>query len=71
MRRLLTRLVARRSPQRARPTPSRLRALDDLIPHRPDPVHCAACGMLLGAVALRRGACPRCRARFTPERAER
>jgi hypothetical protein len=70
MLRLLTRFLASPAPPRARPKPSRLRTHENLVQRRPDPAHCEACGMLLGAIALRRGACPRCRARFTPERAK-
>jgi hypothetical protein len=71
MLRLLTRFLASPTSQPARPKPSRLRTHENLVQRRPDPVLCEACGMLLGAVALRRGACPRCRARFTPVSSKR
>jgi len=62
----LARLFAPDPPRPSRPRPSRPRAAArlDFRDHPRD--HCAGCGMLLGAVALRRGRYPRCRAPIAP-----
>ena len=69
MLRRFLRLFASDAPQPARPKPSRRPAAKALPFRDHERRHCEACGLLLGAVALRRGRCPRCRTRFTPSTA--
>jgi len=73
LRRLLRflRLFASDPPHPSRPRPSRRPAAKALPFRDHERRYCPHCGMLLGAVAVRRGVCPRCRTTFPPVPATR